>query len=165
MQLPPAGEPAHAAAPEVPERIERLLAQVRALEDELQRLQAKQAVADAGDLVAEASDGVIVVRRDGLASDELRRIALEHVRALGLGCRRARRCAPDGKKAAIAVAVSKDLVEQGVSADAIGGPGRQGARRRRRARTPTSCRAAARTSTRLDDALALARDQAASGRR
>ncbi len=107
---------------EVPERIERLLAQVKSLGEEVDGLRSKQAVADAGALVAEAVNGVIVVRRDGVAGDDLRRITLAARDALGSGVVAILGASPDGKKAAIAVAVSKDLVEKGVSAAAIGGP-------------------------------------------
>ena len=100
------------------------------------------------------TDGVVVARRDGLGTDELRQLAVGDACARSgsgvvalVGARRRRR-------PAIAVAVSKDLVERGASADAIARPGGQGARRRRRARAPTSSSAAARTSTAIDDALA-----------
>ena len=66
------------------------------------------------------------------STDELRQLAQETVRALGSRRRRARRAPARRARPAIAVAVSKDLVEQGASADAIAQPGGQGARRRRR---------------------------------
>jgi alanyl-tRNA synthetase len=112
----------NAAPAEVTDKIERLLAQVKSLTDEVSGLRSKQAVADAGDLVAEAKDGVIVARRDGVAGDDLRRITLAARDALGSGVVAILGAGPDGTKAAIAVAVSKDLVEHGVSASAIGGP-------------------------------------------
>jgi alanyl-tRNA synthetase len=112
----------NAAPAEVTDRIERLLAQVKSLNDEVSGLRSKQAVAEAGDLVADAKDGVLVARRDGVAGDDLRRITLAARDALGSGVVAILGAGPDGKKAAIAVAVSKDLVEQGVSASAIGGP-------------------------------------------
>jgi alanyl-tRNA synthetase len=112
----------NAAPAEITDKIERLLAQVKSLNDEVSGLRSKQAVADAGDLVAEAQDGVLVARRDGVAGDDLRRITLAARDALGSGVVAILGAGPDGKKAAIAVAVSKDLVEQGVSASTIGGP-------------------------------------------
>jgi alanyl-tRNA synthetase len=112
----------NAAPAEITDKIERLLVQVKSLNDEVSGLRSKQAVADAGDLVAEAQDGVLVARRDGVAGDDLRRITLAARDALGSGVVAILGAGPDGKKAAIAVAVSKDLVEQGVSASAIGGP-------------------------------------------
>jgi alanyl-tRNA synthetase len=110
------------APPEVPERIERLLAQVKSLNDELGALRAKQAVADAASLAAEAQDGVLVVRRDGLAPDELKRLTLAAREAVGSGVVVVLGAAPDGKKAAVAVAVSPDRVEAGASASEIGRP-------------------------------------------
>jgi alanyl-tRNA synthetase len=112
----------NAAPAEITDKIERLLAQVKSLNDEVSGLRSKQAVADAGDLVATAQDGVLVARRDGVAGDDLRRIALAARDALGSGVVAILGAGPDGRKAAIAVAVSKDLVERGVSAAAIGGP-------------------------------------------
>jgi alanyl-tRNA synthetase len=144
---------------EVPERIERLLAQVKELGDEVNGLRSKQAVADAAALVAEAVDGVIVVRRDGVAGDDLRRITIAARDALGSGVVAILGASPDGKKAAIAVAVSKDLVERGVSAAAIGGPvakalgGGTG-------KNPDFVQGGGQNVAGLDDALALARESA-----
>jgi alanyl-tRNA synthetase len=111
-----------AAPKEIPEKIERLSEQVRTLQDELQQLKAKDAVSAAADLAREASDGAVITRRDGLTNDELRRLAQETARALGSGVVALAGTGPDGVKAGIAVAVSKDLVERGVSADAIARP-------------------------------------------
>jgi alanyl-tRNA synthetase len=144
---------------EVTERIEKLLGQVKSLGDELNGLRAKQAVADAGDLVAEAVNGVIAVRRDGLAGDDLRRITLAARDALGSGVVAIVGASPDGAKATVAVAVSKDLVEKGVSAAVIGGPvakalgGGTG-------KNPDFIQGGGKTVAALDDALALARTEA-----
>jgi len=144
---------------EVPERIERLLAQVKALGDEVDGLRSKQAVAEAGGLVNEAVDGVIAVRRDGVAGEDLRRIALAARDALGSGVVVIVGASPDGTKAAVAVAVSKDLVEAGVSAAAIGGPvakllgGGTG-------KAPDFVQGGGKNVAGLEDALALAREQA-----
>ena len=92
------------------------------MQDELQRFKAKEAMAAAADLAAQATDGAVIVRRDGLNNEELRRLAQETVRALGSGVVALAGTGPDGVKAGIAVAVSKDLTEQGVSADAIARP-------------------------------------------
>jgi alanyl-tRNA synthetase len=115
-----AGELLRANPKEVPDKIERLAEQVRSLQDEITRLRAKESAAAAGDLATQAVDGVLVARHDGLGTNELRQLALETVRALGSGIV-ALAGAADGK-AAIAVAVSKDLVEAGVAADAIAKP-------------------------------------------
>ncbi|MDQ1509552.1 MAG: alanyl-tRNA synthetase [Actinomycetota bacterium] len=117
-----AGSLLRAAPKEVPEKIERLSEQVRTLQEELQKLKAKEAVSAAADLATEAHDGAVVQRHDGLSNEELRRLAQETVRALGSGVVALAGTGPDGVKAGIAVAVSKDLVERGVSADAIARP-------------------------------------------
>jgi alanyl-tRNA synthetase len=110
------------APPEVPERIERLLAQVKSLNDELGALRSKQAVADAASLAAAAEDGVLIVRRDGLPSEDLKRLTLAARDAIGSGVVVVLGAAPDGSKAAVAVAVTPDRVEAGVSAAEIGRP-------------------------------------------
>ncbi len=107
---------------EIPEKVERLSEQVRALQDELQRFKAKDALAAAAELAAQATDGAVIVRRDGLTNDDLKRLAQETVRTLGSGVVALAGTGPDGVKAGIAVAVSKDLIELGVSADAIARP-------------------------------------------
>ena len=111
-----------AAPKDLPERIERLSDQVRSLQEELQKLKAKEALAAAADLAGEATDGAVIARRDGLGNDDLRRLAQETVRALGRGIVALAGTGPDGVKAGIAVAVSKDLVARGVTADVIARP-------------------------------------------
>jgi len=111
-----------AAPKELPERIERLSDQVHSLQEELQKLKAKESVAAAADLAAAATDGAVIARRDGLGNDDLRRLAQETVRALGSGIVALAGTGPDGVKAGIAVAVSKDLVARGVTADVIARP-------------------------------------------
>jgi len=111
-----------AAPKELPDRIERLAEQVRALQDELQRLKAKESVAAAADLAAAATDRAVIARYDGLSNDDLRRLAAETLRVLGSGVVALAGTGPDGAKAGIAVAVSKDLVTRGVTADTIAKP-------------------------------------------
>ncbi len=113
---------ARGAPKELPDKIERLSEQVRALQDELQRLKAKDALAEASELAAQATDGAVIVRRDGLSNDDLKRLAQETVRKLGSGVVAIAGTGPDGVKAGVAVSVSKDLIERGVSADAIARP-------------------------------------------
>ena len=64
----------------------------------------------------------MIARRDGLSNDELKRLAQETVRAMGSGVVALAGTAPGDGKAGIAVAVSKDLIERGVQADAIARP-------------------------------------------
>ncbi len=115
-----AGDLLRATPKEVPDRIERLTEQVRALQDELRGLRAKEAASAAGELASQAESGVLVARYDGLGTGELKQLAQETVRALGSGVV-VLAGAADGK-AAIAVAISKDVVARGASADAIAKP-------------------------------------------
>jgi alanyl-tRNA synthetase len=107
------------APAEVAERIERLLAEVKDLRTAVQAQRKGQAAAEAGSLAEHASDGLVIVRRDGLTNDEVRQLAIATRDALGSGVVGIVGIAPDGAKVPIAVAVSKDLVERGVSAGAI----------------------------------------------
>jgi alanyl-tRNA synthetase len=155
-----AGTLLRAAPKEIPEKIERLSEQVRSLQEELQRLKAKEAVSAAADLAREAVDNAVVQRHDGLTNDELRRLAQETARALGSGVVALAGTGPDGVKAGIAVAVTKDLVERGVSADAIARPAAKalggGVGKGADAVVGGGPNAAG-----IDDALQLVRDQAA----
>ncbi len=65
------------ARPEaLPEAIDKVLAERRALHEEVRAIRSRAAVADAGALAAEAVDGVVVARRDGVEPDALRQLAL-----------------------------------------------------------------------------------------
>jgi alanyl-tRNA synthetase len=103
-------------AEEVPARIERLLAEIRQLRSEAEAERSRRAVADAGTLAGEAVDGILVTRRDGLDNDTLRKLALATRDEIGSGIVALVGVTSDGDKAAVAVAVTKDLVERGVSA-------------------------------------------------
>ena len=107
---------------ELGDRVTRLADQVRTLEAELALERRKQAGAVAEELVREAHDGVVVARRDGLAPDELRVLAIATRDALaaaspdtggivalvGLG--------PDGTKAGVVAALTKAAAAAGISA-------------------------------------------------
>ncbi len=67
-------------------------------------------------MAASAADGVVVLRRDGLVPDDLRKLAVATRDALGSGIAALVGLGPDGTKAGLAVAVSKDRVDAGVSA-------------------------------------------------
>ena len=86
----------------IPEAIERLLERQRAAEKALESLQRREIENEGRQLVAEATDGVLVARRDGLGPDQLRDLA---VAARNHGGLRAVVLAgsPDGTKAALAV--------------------------------------------------------------
>ncbi len=65
------------AKPEaLPEAIDRVLAERKALQDELRAIRSEAALAEAGALADAATDGVVVARRDGLEPDGLRELAL-----------------------------------------------------------------------------------------
>jgi len=119
LQLRRAAAALSVAPAEVPERVERLVERVKVLQDELAAQRRRQAAAEGAALAAEAVDGAVVVRRDGLAGDELRGLALAARDALGSGVVALVGVA-DGK-GALAVAVTKDLVDAGVSAVALAG--------------------------------------------
>ena len=104
---------------EVPDRIERLLAQLKELTDELDAARARQAAGEARALAAGAADGVLATRRDGVTPDDLRRLVAAARDAMGSGVAVAVGTSPDGAKAGLAVAVSPDLVAKGVSAAAV----------------------------------------------
>ena len=114
-----AAEMLKVAPADVGERIGRLLAEAKALRAELDVEHARQAVAEAGTFAATAQDGVVIARRDGLTNDGLRRLALATRDALGSGIVGFVGVTPDGAKAVVAVAVSKDFVGAGVTAGAL----------------------------------------------
>ncbi|MDQ1475152.1 MAG: alanyl-tRNA synthetase, partial [Actinomycetota bacterium] len=153
-----AGDLLRATPKEVPDRIERLSEQVRALQDELRGLKTKEAASAAGDLATRAENGILVARVDDLGSGDLKQLAQETLRTLGTGVV-ALVGAADGK-AAIAVAVSKDLIARGASADAIAKPAVQklggGV-----GRGEASVVGGGQNVAGIDDALAVARELAA----
>ncbi len=116
QQLRRAAELLKVGAGEVPERVERLQAHVRLLEQQLAAEKARQSQGDAQRLAAAAQDGTVVERIDGRTPDDLRRLALATRDALGRGVVALAGVNPDGTKAGLAVAVTSDLVAAGVSA-------------------------------------------------
>ena len=137
---------------EVPEALERLLAQRRAVDDELKALRARGAADEAHRLAVAADDGVVVARRDQLAPNQLRELAQAvraqpGIRAVVLGG------SPDGQSVALVAAVAKDggLVASDLIAEAArivgGGAGRNA----------ELAMAGGREVARIDEALAEAR--------
>ena len=145
---------------EVVGRVERVLEQVRTLEFEMARLRESEAARAAGGLAASAIHSVVAARRDGADVDELRRLAVATREALGTGIVVLVGASPDGDKAGLVVAVSRDLQERGVSAaqlasDAaktLGGG---------TAKNPNLVTGGGPSVEALDDALELARSAAA----
>jgi alanyl-tRNA synthetase len=115
-QLRRAAETLKVSTAELPDRIEQLQQQLKALKDEVDSARAREAVAEAAALAADARDGVVAARRDGVDSGDLRRLALATRDAVGSGVVALVGVGPDRKKAGIAVAVTKELVDAGVSA-------------------------------------------------
>jgi len=107
---------------EVPDRIRVLQAELRERNDELKALRAREVAGEAIELAAGARDGVVVSRRDGAGSDELQRLAQAVRDELESGVVVLAGAGADGKKAGIAVGVTKDLVARGLSAADIAQP-------------------------------------------
>ena len=118
-QLRRAAETLKVSPAELPDRIEQLQQQLKSLRDEAEAARAREAVAEAAALAADAGDGVVVARRDGLDPGDLRRLALATRDALGSGVVALVGVGPGGRKAGIAVAVTKEHAERGVSAAEI----------------------------------------------
>jgi alanyl-tRNA synthetase len=93
---------------ELPDRVGRLLDQVKELERALAAERAKQAAGEASVLAAAAPDGVVVVRRDGMSPDDLRTLATATRDALGSGI--AAVVGSARRRKAESCAVTKDLV-------------------------------------------------------
>jgi alanyl-tRNA synthetase len=145
---------------EVVDGARRRVEETKALHGEVRALRATAARARAGELAAEAIDGVVVARIDGLSRDELRDLALairsrDGVRAVVLGG------APEGEGggggAAIMAAIRPDagLHAGEMIADAArliqGGAGR----------APEFAQAGGKDPSRLDEALDLVRSRLA----
>ncbi|MEX1009549.1 MAG: alanine--tRNA ligase [Acidimicrobiia bacterium] len=116
VQLRELADSLNVSPAELPERVARLVGQVKELQDELGAVRSKQAGAEAVTLAANATDGVVAARRDGMTVDDLRQLAIATRNALGHGIVALVGLAPDGTKAGLAVAVTRDLVDRGVSA-------------------------------------------------
>jgi len=158
LQLRRLGGLLKATPAEIGDRVERLLEQVRSLNDEIERARSREAVAEAGTLAADAVDGVVATRRDGLAPDDLRRLAVATRDGLGSGVVVLVGASPQDKPALV-VAVTKDLVGQGVSAAEIAAPAAK-ALGGGTAKNPELVMGGGKDLAALDEALTLARKQA-----
>jgi alanyl-tRNA synthetase len=137
---------------ELPDAIARIIDRQKALDDELKALHAKAATGDAEALAADAVDGKLVVRKDGLPQDGLRQLA-QAVRDKGvdtvviIG-------SPDGERVALVGLTAKDASPTapeliGPAAKAVGGGGG--------GKDPTQAVAGGRDAAKIDDALATVR--------
>jgi alanyl-tRNA synthetase len=148
---------------EVPEKVQRLVEQMKALGDEIDRLKKREAANVATELAARADGGVLVERRDGLGPDELRQLAQATLRALGSGVVALLGAGPGGDKAGIVVTVSKDRQEAGASAAEIAAPGAR-ALGGGTAKNAELVVGGGPNVGSVDDALALVREQAVAWR-
>ncbi|MGP8204980.1 MAG: alanine--tRNA ligase [Acidimicrobiales bacterium] len=133
--------------------IERRLAELREVQDQLRATRQAGAAGEAADLAAQAHDGIVVARRDGLDGDGLRELALAALarpgaRAVVLGG------SPEPGKVALVAAVEKgfalgapELVSGAARLVGGGGGGRN----------PELAMAGGRDATRLDEALEAVR--------
>ncbi len=138
---------------DLPLAAERMRGEFKALRDEIQELRRAVAGNRAGELAADAVDGVVVARVDGTTRDEVRELALAvrqqpGVRAVVIGGE------PDGGGVALVAAVTRDsgLEARTLIADAartVGGGGG--------GKNPELAVAGGRDASRLDEALAQAR--------
>jgi alanyl-tRNA synthetase len=140
------------------EGVDKRLAELKDLRDEVRQLRKAQATAGAAALAGEAVDGVVVARRDGVERDDLRELAIAvrdqpGVRAVVLGG------APPNGGAAIVAAVAKgaELHASELIADAAklvkGGTGKNAELAMAGGKDPGG----------LDDALELVRRTASGG--
>ncbi|HEX2047231.1 MAG TPA: alanine--tRNA ligase [Acidimicrobiales bacterium] len=138
--------------PEVPERVEKLLDDNRALSEEVKALRRQGAGGRAQEFAKQAVDGVVVARLDGTTRDELKELALAirdqpGIRAAVLAG------TPEGGGVALIAAVAKGsgLDASKLIADAartVGGGG---------GRSPDVAVAGGRDASRIDEALDQAR--------
>jgi alanyl-tRNA synthetase len=106
---------------EAPEAVERVLARQRELEQELRALRAQAAAGEAARLAAGAEGGAVVARRDGVAPDQLRELALTIRKEPGVKVV-ALIGSPDGARVALVAAVTPDA---GIdAAELLSGPAR-----------------------------------------
>ncbi len=159
-QLRRAAETLKASTAELPDRIEQLQQQLKSAKDELDTARGREAATEAVSLAAAAVDGVVAARRDGLDPGALRRLALATRDAADSGVVALVGLAPDEKKAGIAIAVSKGLVDKGVSAAEIAATAAK-ALGGGTAKNPEVAQGGGTNIDQIDEALSLVRTEAA----
>ncbi len=137
---------------ELEETLGRLLERQHELEDEVSSLKRAQLGDVAKQLVADATDGSLVFRRDGIDADALRELALA-VRGSGVD-RVAGIGTPDGEKVALVVALAKETglsakEVASIAAKLVGGGG---------GGTPELATAGGRDLTKIDEAISLLKE-------
>ena len=145
---------------EVPDALERLLARNKAVEEDLKAARTTALRVEAAELGrdAAATDGIVVARRDALANDLMRELALAvrsqpGVRGVVLIG------SPDKSRVALAVAVEKG---SGLSAPEIIAPAAKAVGGGGGGKDPLVAVAGGRDATKIDAALAAAREALAS---
>ena len=106
---------------EINTRVEKLLAQVKAANDELAAMRRAESAAIARGLAEDASGVTVVARRDGLGPDDLRQVAVAARDSLGADAIIVVIGVHAGK-AGVVVAVGKDRASAGVSAAELAAP-------------------------------------------
>ena len=109
------------APADVNARVEKLLAQVKSTNDELNAARRREALAGAQELAAAAENGVVVTRRDGVALDDLRQLAMAARDALGVTAL-VMLLGLNDAKAGVVVALGKERVARGSSAAELAAP-------------------------------------------
>jgi len=159
LQLRKTAELLKVAPGEIPDRVEKLLAQVKALNDELAAVRARQTAGAAAELAGAAEGRLVAIRRDGLTPDELRQLAIATRDALRSGVVAIVGLGPDGAKAGLAVAISADVRDAGGSAAEIAAPGAK-ALGGGTAKNPDFVQGGGPKVDGIDDALRLVRERA-----
>ncbi len=147
------------APAELGDRVERLLAQVKSLSDEVSAARKRDAVNAAGDLARDADRGGVVARRDDVAPNDLRELALATRDLIGEDAVVVVLGANDGK-AALVAAVGKARVASGVSAAELVAPVVKllgGGT----AKDPALVQGGGKNTEALDDAVRVARERVA----
>jgi alanyl-tRNA synthetase len=157
VQLRRTAELLKVAPAEVPDRIEKLLAHVKVLNDELSAVRARQTAGMGAELAAGAVNRLVAVRHDGLSPDELRQLAIATRDALRSGVVGIVGLAPDGAKAGLAVAISGDVRDGGASASNIAAPAAK-ALGGGTAKNPDFVQGGGPNVVAIDDALRLVRE-------
>jgi alanyl-tRNA synthetase len=108
---------------QVPAALERLLERQRAAERALEEAERRSLASEAASLVALASDGVVVARRDGLAADLVRALAQQACRSGGLAAVVVGG-SPDGERATLTACVADAVAARATAPElvALAGP-------------------------------------------
>jgi alanyl-tRNA synthetase len=157
-QLRRAAETLKVSPADLPDRIEQLQQQLKALKAQVESAREREAEADAATLATEAADGVVAARRDGLSPDDLRRLAIATRARLGEGVVALVGVGPDQSSAGLAVAVTPALTER-VSAAEIAAPAAK-ALGGGTAKNREVVQGGGKNVDAIDDALAVVRKQA-----